>query len=154
MHYRLTYLTILILIIYIVLSFGNKIEIQNNIQEAIVEKVIDGDTIVIDGGIQVRYIGVDTPEIGEYYSQEATDKNKQLVEGKKIKIERDVLYKDKYQRILGYIIVDNIMVNEELLKNGFADILFIQPDVKYKNRLINAYNYAKDNKLGLWNKNQ
>lgn len=140
--------------VYSTLFYGNNLSIENITQEAKVIKVIDGDTIEIEGGNQVRYIGIDTPEIGSYYADEATNRNRQLVEGKSIKVERDILSMDKYQRILGYVYVGDIMVNEDLLKNGYANILIIEPDVKYRDKLSKAFDSAKINKVGLWKTKQ
>ena len=59
-----------------------------------VTRVIDGDTIEIRGGDRVRYIGIDTPEIGEPYYSEATAKNKELVNGKEVRLVKDVSEKE------------------------------------------------------------
>ena len=139
---RYLILTVLTIGVYSTLFYGNNIIIGNNSQKAKVVKVIDGDTIEIEGGNQVIYINIDTPEIGSYYADEATNRNRQLVEGKSITIERDILHRDKYQRILGYVYVGDIMVNEDLLINGYANILIIEPDVKYRDKLSKAFDLA------------
>src|SRR4030065_366152 len=69
---------------------------------ALVTKVIDGDTIVIEGGYHVRYIGIDAPESGEFYYLEAKQANEDLVAGKKIRLESDISDKDSYGRLLRY----------------------------------------------------
>lgn len=74
-----------------------------------VVRVIDGDTIEIEGGDRVRYIGIDTPETVDprkpvqCYGQEASNKNKELVEGKTVELEKDVSETDKYGRLLRYV---------------------------------------------------
>lgn len=71
-------------------------------------KVIDGDTIVIEGGYRVRYIGIDTPEIRpreEAYAIEAWQANRQMVEGKRVRLEKDVSETDRYDRLLRYVYV-------------------------------------------------
>src|SRR3990167_1293984 len=79
-----------------------------------VVKVIDGDTIEIDGGARVRYIGIDTPETVsptsaiECYGKESSNKNRELVEGKTVRLEKDVSEIDKYGRLLRYVYVGDI----------------------------------------------
>ena len=68
-----------------------------------VTQVVDGDTIIIEGGYRVRYIGIDTPEIYpevEAFGIEAWQANRRLVEGKEVRLERDVSETDKYGRLL------------------------------------------------------
>ena len=69
-----------------------------------VTQVIDGDTIRVEGGYKVRYIGIDTPEMGEAFGMEAWQANRKLVEGKKVRLERDVSETDKYGRLLRYVL--------------------------------------------------
>lgn len=119
-----------------------------------VTKVIDGDTIEIEGGKRVRYIGMNTPEIenNECYASEASEVNRKLVLGKTVKLEKDVSETDKYGRLLRYIYLDNQMINDELVKFGSAKIETVPPDTKYKNEFLQSQTYAKENKLGLWGK--
>lgn len=128
----------------------------SNVQKtkAKVVKVIDGDTIKLDTGQTVRYIGMDTPEMGktpQCFASEATQKNKELVEGKEIYLEKDVSEVDKYNRLLRYIWVGDTLVDEVLVRDGFAKIETIQPDIKYQQRLKDAQTLAKNGKVGLWN---
>ncbi|MDP2727493.1 MAG: thermonuclease family protein, partial [Dehalococcoidia bacterium] len=95
-------------------------------QEARVARVIDGDTIELEGGQRVRYIGVNTPEMNDSrptvraWAQRGKEKNQELVEGKKVTIERDVSETDRYGRLLRYVYVDGVMVNAELVRLGYA----------------------------------
>lgn len=147
-YFKLLLLCILLASVYFVVHYGDKNTSQENTFR--VMRVIDGDTIVIDTGEQVRYIGIDTPEIGQKYAFEASQRNSDLVLNTKIILERDVLYKDRYNRILGYVWVDGMMVNDELLKEGLAKTLTIPPDTKYVYRFNSSEEYAKIHKLGLW----
>jgi micrococcal nuclease len=115
-------------------------------------RVIDGDTIVIDGGQKVRYIGMNTPEVetNDCFANEATKANKDLVLGKEIHLEKGISETDKYGRLLRYVYVGEQFVNDELVKNGFAKVETVQPNVKYKDEFISSQNYARENKLGLW----
>ena len=106
-----------------------------------VEKVIDGDTILLKNGERVRYIGIDTPETVhptkpvEYYGKEATQANRRLVENKVVRLEFDVQTRDKYGRLLAYVWVvhhgvDSIFVNAELVRQGYAKVSTYPPDRK------------------------
>ncbi len=94
--------------------------------KAKVIRVIDGDTIKIEGDKVIRYIGIDTPETVhpskpvQCYGKEASDKNKELVEGKEVKLEKDVSETDKYGRLLRYIWLGDMLVNEYLVREGYA----------------------------------
>jgi len=98
----------------------------------LVTRVIDGDTIEIEGGYRVRYIGIDTPERGEPYYIEASKANRNLVEGQKVRLEKDVEDKDKYGRLLRYVWVNNTMVNAELVRLGYAYSYPYPPNLEYQ----------------------
>lgn len=115
-----------------------------------VTKVIDGDTIEIEDGKRVRYIGIDTPEKENCYFYESTKRNKELVEGKVIKLEKDISQTDKYGRFLRYVYIDDLLINEALVKEGFAQVATFPPDIKYKNRFLEAQKIARENKVGFW----
>lgn len=121
-----------------------------------VTRIIDGDTIEIEGGYRVRYIGIDTPEIVhpskpvQCFGKEASNKNKELVEGKIVRLGRDITEYDIYGRLLRYVWLDNTLVNEILVKEGYATSYTYPPDVKYQDRFIQAEREARENKKGLW----
>ncbi|MFZ5932666.1 MAG: thermonuclease family protein [Patescibacteria group bacterium] len=119
-------------------------------REAKVTRVIDGDTIEIEGGQRVRYIGMDTPEKDACFSNESTAKNKVLVEGKTIVLEKDVSETDRYGCLLRYVYVGDSMVNEVLVKEGYAEVYTYPPDVKYNERFLAAQKDARDKNRGLW----
>ncbi|NTW14708.1 MAG: thermonuclease family protein [Candidatus Moranbacteria bacterium] len=121
-----------------------------------VARVIDGDTIEIEGGERVRYIGMDTPESvtpgkpAECFGKDASEWNAALVEGKMVRLEKDTTDRDQYGRLLRYVYADDIFVNEELVRLGFAYATAYPPDTKYQDRMTVAERYAESNKLGLW----
>ena len=118
-------------------------------------QVIDGDTITVAGGYRVRYIGIDTPEIypvKEAYGAEAWRANRLLVEGKEVRLERDVSQTDKYGRLLRYVYVDDILVNAELVKQGLAEAKAYPPDIKYQDLLEAMESAAKAAGRGMWAK--
>jgi len=121
-----------------------------NENAVLVTQVIDGDTIEIEGGYHVRYIGIDTPEIGEPYYLEATEANRNLVEGKVVWLEKDVEDKDKYGRLLRYVWVDDTMVNAELVSLGYAYSYSYPPNVSYQKHFLQLEQEAREQERGLW----
>ncbi|GIW62292.1 MAG: hypothetical protein KatS3mg090_1002 [Patescibacteria group bacterium] len=121
-----------------------------------VVEVIDGDTIVLENGEKVRYIGIDTPELNtergdpECFALEAKKANERLVLGKKVKLEKDVSERDKYGRLLRYVYVEDIFVNEYLVREGYAKAVSFPPDVKYQERFLQAERQAREKNKGLW----
>lgn len=115
-----------------------------------VSKIIDGDTIQLSNGQVVRYIGIDTPESKDCYANESTEKNRELILGKEITMEKDMSEMDKYGRILRYIFVGDTFVNELLVKEGYAKAFPYPPDLKYKELFREAQEEARSNNKGLW----
>ncbi|MFA6603205.1 MAG: thermonuclease family protein [Candidatus Shapirobacteria bacterium] len=121
-------------------------------------RIVDGDTVEIEGGLRLRYIGVDTAEIGsgkktdECYAREAKVKNEELVLNKEVELEKDVSETDRFGRLLRYVWVDGKMINEELVASGYAKVATFPPDVKYKDRFLAAEKQAREKGLGLWGK--
>ena len=121
-----------------------------------VVNVVDGDTIKIETGETVRYIGIDTPESVDprkpvqCFAKEASLKNEELVLGKTAELEKDITDKDKYGRLLRYIWIEDQLVNEILVREGYAYSLSFPPDVKYQDRFIEAQRLARQEQKGLW----
>lgn len=121
-----------------------------------VTRVIDGDTIEIDNGDHVRYIGIDTPETVDprkpvqCFGVEASHKNKELVAGKMVRLEKDITDTDKYGRLLRYVWLDNILINLALVQQGYAQASSYPPDVKYQDQFTAAEQEARTAKRGLW----
>jgi len=120
------------------------------IERAWVTAVIDGDTIEIEGGERVRYIGIDTPETDECYGPEATQANRELVEGKEVILIRDVENRDKYDRLLRYVITDGRFVNAELVRLGYAYPRSYGESLMFQQVLTLFGRYAREEGKGLW----
>ena len=127
--------------------------------EATVTRVIDGDTIEVNlegTTYKVRYIGIDTPETVhpsqpvECFGKEASAKNSELVEGKIVRLEKDVSETDRYGRLLRYVWVGDIFVNDYLVRQGYAYASTYPPDVKYADQFAQAQTEAIENNRGLW----
>ncbi|MHB1090550.1 MAG: thermonuclease family protein [Ilumatobacteraceae bacterium] len=129
---------------------------------ATVIEVIDGDTVdlSIDGHRQrVRLIGVDTPETKhprkpvECYGHEATVFAESLLpQGTNGRLERDAEARDTYDRLLVYLYrnVDNMFINLELVRQGFAHVLTIEPNIAHMDKFVLAARDAQSNNRGLW----
>ncbi|MBI5357221.1 thermonuclease family protein [Candidatus Collierbacteria bacterium] len=134
----------------------SSIEFNPTKYKAKVARVIDGDTIKLETDEVVRYTGIDTPETVhpskpvQCYGKEASQKNKELVEGKEVKLEKDISETDKYNRLLRYIWLGDTLVNEYLVREGYAHSSTYPPDVKYQDKFIEAERQAREEKKGLW----
>ncbi|WP_346773966.1 thermonuclease family protein [Brevibacillus sp. SYP-B805] len=129
----------------------------NGERETTVKRVIDGDTFETIEGERVRMIGIDTPESVkpnspvEPYGKEASRYTKALIEGKTVRLEFDVEPKDKYGRLLAYVYLpDGTFVNEKIMRDGYAQVMTIPPNVKYADRLLQAERAARKEGKGLW----
>lgn len=113
--------------------------------------VIDGDTIAI-GNRRIRYIGIDAPEWDEPFFEEAKRRNKELLRGKRIRIEtcKEEPY-DRYGRTLAWVYADGNLVNAQLLREGLAMALIIPPCGKrLEKMLLRLQREARAKGLGLW----
>ncbi|MEN6369329.1 MAG: thermonuclease family protein [Thermotogota bacterium] len=119
-----------------------------------VYKIVDGDTVVLKGGETVRYLNIDTPEVGRPYADEATALNRKFVKFKDVRLEIDVEERDIYGRLLAYVYVETeqgwVMVNLELVRAGLARLLFIPPNGKYRGAFEAALEDAMIHRRGIW----
>ncbi|MEM5833361.1 MAG: thermonuclease family protein, partial [Candidatus Aenigmatarchaeota archaeon] len=113
--------------------------------------VIDGDTFVDKNGERVRLIGINAPEIGERCYEEAKARLKELIEKKYVKLVYDVKRKDKYNRTLAYVFVNDLNVNLIMIKEGYAVVYPDRLNTRFLNEFYSAEKYARENKIGcLW----
>ncbi|MFW6056115.1 MAG: thermonuclease family protein [Chloroflexota bacterium] len=118
--------------------------------ETLVERVIDGDTIDMADGSRVRYLCIDTPERGEQFYQEATDFNRDLVDGRAVELERGLRDVDQYGRLLRYVHVGDVFVNAELVSAGLARTLIFDDNEKHAALLRRLEAEAQAADRGLW----
>ncbi len=127
--------------------------------EGTVVRVVDGDTIHVrigDRVEKVRYIGVNTPEVHhptkgeEPGGREASEVNRRLVTGKHVRLELDVQERDRYGRLLAYVWAGEIMVNAELVRLGYAQVMTIPPNVRYQEMFVKLQREAREAGRGLW----
>jgi micrococcal nuclease len=119
--------------------------------------VADGDTIVLKDGRRVRYIGIDTPEVAhedrpaEPMGEAAKSFNRKLVWERRIRLEMDRDRKDRYGRILAYVVrEDGLFVNAELLRRGFAHVLYRFPNTARAGELLAVQREAMAQGRGIW----
>lgn len=119
--------------------------------------VYDGDTVLLENGVCVRYLGIDTPEIGrdgrpsEALAEAARAFNARAVRGRTIRLELDREHRDRHDRLLAYVYLpDGRMLNAELVRRGLARVLAIRPNLRHLERLIESQREAMERRSGLW----
>ena len=131
-------------------------------EEVEFSKCIDGDTFKVvlnEKQVTVRLLAVDTPESvhpnkeKEYYGDEASKFTcEKIMNARNIEIEYDSnsdMY-DKYDRLLAWVFVDNVLLQDEIIKNGYGKVAYLYNDYKYTNILLNSEKIAQKNHLGIW----
>lgn len=127
--------------------------------EGTVVRVVDGDTIHVKIGARVekvRYIGVNTPELHhpkrgeEPGGRAALELNRQLSAGKRARLELDVRQRDRHGRLLAYVWVGDVMVNAELVRRGYAQVMTVPPNVRYQEFFLKLQRDARQAGRGLW----
>jgi micrococcal nuclease len=133
--------------------------VRPGLTPAAVTRVVDGDTIrvQIDGEeYRVRYIGIDTPETVDprrpvgCFGKEASERNRQLVEGKTVGLEKDVSETDSFDRLLRYVWIEDRMVNATLVEEGYALASTYPPDVRHSDQFAGLQAQAREASQGLW----
>ena len=130
---------------------------KNEEEIFLVKRMIDGDTIELENGEKVRYIGINTPESVdprrkvECFGKEAGAYNRDLVEGKKVRLVRDTSDRDTYRRLLRFVYLeDGTFVNEVLVREGYAFVSPYPPDVTHQDIFRRAESEARNEQRGLW----
>jgi micrococcal nuclease len=146
---------ILITVACFTYSFGQK-ALENKSAE--VSYVVDGDTVRLRGGEYVRLIGINSPELKSEDEQEkcfaykAKEQLLNLLKGKEIRLEADNTQadRDRYNRLLRYIFVDNENINLEMIKLGYAYEYTYSKPYKYQKEFRAAEKTAREKHLGVW----
>jgi micrococcal nuclease len=154
----------------ITLPFGK----THNYNDILVTRVIDGDTIQLESGERVRLIGIDTPEMHDSdklhrdsqrsgqdvrtitaMGKKAYEFTRALLQGKRVSLEFDVEKYDKYDRLLAYVYLkDGMFANAEIVKQGYASLMTIPPNVKYADLFLKLSQEARRQGRGLWKENK
>jgi micrococcal nuclease len=162
----------LIAVITLAICFPISLNAMGN--RATVLYVIDGDTIKVmyEGKKEsIRLIGIDAPESKKNKkafkdsARSSRDINTIIGQGKlakkyvkglvkkgdEVRIDFDVEKRDRYHRLLGYVYLpDGRMLNDLIIRNGYASPLTIAPNVRYRGRFSKSFKYAREHRLGLW----
>ena len=157
--------------VIIILSLACTSCAKTDYANVLVTRVFDGDTIQLADGEKVRLLGIDTPEMYESdklfrdaqrtgedietimaRGRESYKFTKKLVEGKRVRLEFDVEKRDKYERLLAHVFIADtqLFLNAEILKQGYAEVMVIPPNLKYADYFQELYQEARKNKRGLW----
>jgi micrococcal nuclease len=160
-----------LLLVIIIFSLACTSCAKTDYADVLVTKVFDGDTLRLADGEKVRLIGIDAPEMYEsdklYRDIQSTGQDmqtimalgresyqftKQLVEGKRVRLEFDIEKRDKYGRLLAYVFIpaNELFLNAEIIKQGYAEPMTISPNIKYADYFQGLYQQARENKRGLW----
>lgn len=126
--------------------------------EGVVVRVRDGDTIELDTGDVIRYLMIDTPEIGsgagdpgECFAAEAKQANEDLVAGQRVTLAYDTECTDRFGRTLAYVSVNDREINSLLVERGFACVLYIPPNgEERRSEFESLESLAKQEGRGLW----
>ena len=127
-------------------------------EDVLVVRVIDGDTVELENGDRVRYLGIDTPETVhpdkpvECYGPEASERNKELVEGKTVSLLQDGPDRDGYDRLLRYVFIDGTFVNGDLVWGGYAYARSYGDSPSLYQTLVQLERSAREGRRGGWGK--
>lgn len=116
--------------------------------QKLVTKVIDGDTVVVEGGYPIRLLGIDADEKGYPCYEAAKQRLEELVLNKKVYLESDKKDQDQYKRYLRYLILDNENINLKLVKEGLVIARLSPENVKYREEITAAEKEARENRIG------
>jgi micrococcal nuclease len=116
---------------------------------ATVANVIDGDTIVLTGGTRVRYLGVNTPEYGQPFYEEAKRYNERLVLNREVRLETRGQAHDGYGRTLAYVYVGDVLVNARLIAAGLGHLFVIGSLDRYE-EWLRLQKDAQAQHKGMW----
>jgi len=141
------YIVFLLLVIFLSTSYA---------QTYVVQRVIDGDTLLLNNSEKVRLIGADTPETKhprkpvQYFGMKAYQFTKQMVEGKVVRLEYDWQRRDRYRRLLAYVyLMDGTFLNAEIIKQGYG-FAYTRYPFKFLDEFRLYEREAREQKRGLW----
>ena len=117
-------------------------------ETATVERVIDGDTLVADGRT-IRLLGINTPERGEWYYNEAKEFLSNQTLEKEIKLFFGKEKKDKYGRTLAYVFIGSNNINQKIIEEGYANYYFPSGKDKYYDDFIESWEICLDKETNL-----
>lgn len=149
---------VVLLLLLAILALGGTAGARSSLVGQVV-RVVDGDTVHVrvNGHVErVRYIGVNTPEVHhptrgeEPGGREAAGVNRALVGGRQVRLDLDVQERDRYGRLLAYVWLGEVMINAELVRLGYAQVMTVPPNVRYQQLFLTLQREARESERGLW----
>ena len=162
MHFRLTLLITVIALMEMTAAAQAAATGADGVTWHTVTRVVDGDTFWVDDGseegLKVRLTGIDAPEprnsgkkLKGYFGSESSHYLAQLLDGQLVRLEYDVSRLDRYGRTLAYVYLrDGTFVNADLVKNGYAKVMTVPPNVRHADEFVKLAEKARKHKKGLW----
>ncbi len=125
---------------------------KNAGEDATVQHVVDGDSVRLSDGREVRYIGVDAAELGSDgpWAEAAKAANIRLVQGKRVRLERETSEVDRYGRLLRHVYIGDRWINGELVAAGLARVRLYAPDIQRGTELVKLQEEAQRRRRGMW----
>jgi len=149
-RYLIPLFIVLLLLVRLVVDIGREHRPGERLR---VVRVIDGDTIELLGGDQLRLLGIDCPERGDPFYDSATALTRALVLDKTVEVVYSSRRRDGYGRLLGYLYLDTVLINEVILRRGFGNVYLFKDnldDGAVISSLQRAQNEALAGKIGIW----
>jgi len=152
----LTLIIIVAILLLLIQNFNTPEQVTPQETEYLyqVTEIIDGDTLVIERGNYIRLIGINAPEKNQKLYNESKDFLSSLVLNKEVRVEKDLDNSDNYGRLLRYLFLklengEEIMINSELVKEGLAKPLTIEPNTLYQEEIENAWKICLKSSVNL-----
>ncbi len=153
-------LTVVFLLVLSILSLSKLLGLRNHNREivsnpefsstSIIERIIDGDTFVLNNGEHIRLIGVDTPEKGQPFYDSAVSLAESLLLGNEVRLEPDVVRRDKYGRELAYLFLDSVFYNQTVILAGMGLVYLFSENLSRAENLIQSQRLAREKRVGIW----
>ena len=143
---------VLLIIVLVIINYSWLDDVLDNFlntdEQVHVDRIIDGDTIE-SNKTSIRLLGINTPEKGELYYEEAKRFLENEILNKTVNLKYGKERYDKYDRVLAYVFLDNVNINLKLVEEGFANYYFYDGRDKYSNALEDAWDDCIENKVNL-----
>ncbi|MEJ2071700.1 MAG: thermonuclease family protein [Syntrophobacterales bacterium] len=137
--------------------WGCQAQSQVPVTEALVAKVVDGDTVTLANGQKVRLLGIDAPELGhegqpaDFLAHKAKGVLTDLAQGRRVRLEYDNLRYDRYGRTLAFLFLpDGTNLSRELVRQGLAHVYTVPPNMLFRDELVAAQQEAIKTRRGIW----
>ena len=140
----LSILAVVILFLFLIFLISDQ-NLSN--KTVIVTKIIDGDTVIVQGGETIRLLGIDCDERGKECYVEAKNRIEEILLNQKVILKKESEDKDIYGRSLRYIFLNGENINSKMVKEGYCVARFPQ-ESKYKKEIVEVEEFAISNNVG------